>query len=63
MGIKHDYPEGAKTMKDLQKEIDFGEAKYTRKGKATSRGQANQQDKGGIIHVTMEAHAKLTQKI
>ncbi|CAK0850914.1 unnamed protein product, partial [Prorocentrum cordatum] len=58
MGIKQGDPEGAKIMKDLQKEIDFGEVKYARKEQATFCGRAYKQDKDGSINVTMEAYVK-----
>ncbi|CAK0854634.1 unnamed protein product, partial [Prorocentrum cordatum] len=53
-----DTLKGAKIMKDLQKEIVFGEVKYARKEQATFCGRAYKQDKDGSINVTMEAYVK-----
>eukprot|EP00959_Pyramimonas_sp_CCMP1952_P190561 3985558-Pyramimonas_sp.AAC.1 len=45
-------------MKDLKKDIDFGEVKYARKEQATLCGRAYKQDRDGSINVTMEAYVK-----
>eukprot|EP00959_Pyramimonas_sp_CCMP1952_P304245 6367497-Pyramimonas_sp.AAC.1 len=58
MGINQGDLEGAKIMKDLQRDIDFGEVKYARQEKATFCGRAYQQGKDGCAHVTVQAYAK-----
>eukprot|EP00959_Pyramimonas_sp_CCMP1952_P065033 1357850-Pyramimonas_sp.AAC.1 len=62
-GIKQGDPEGAEIMKDLQKDIDFGEVKYARQENATFCCRAYHQDEDGSINVTMETYVKSMQTV
>ena len=57
------YDKWLADMKDLEKDIDFGEIKYARAEKATFCGRSYQQAKDGSINVTMEDYMKLMQTV